>query len=75
MGLHQELRRYPEAETLQLEWIGSLPGKRESRRFVGPYVLTEHDVVDQRTFPDTVAHGGCIDLHPAEGFMTRRNWL
>lgn len=74
--------RYPEAETLQLEWIGSLPGKRESRRFVGPYVLTEHDVVDQRTFPDTVAHGGWpIDLHPAEGFYepdgigSKHRWL
>lgn len=60
--------RFPEAETLQLEWVGSVPGKRESRRFIGPYVITEHDIVDQQAFPDTVAHGGWpIDLHPPEG--------
>ena len=33
-----------------LEWFGFLPGKRESRRFVGQYVLTEHDVAESRAF-------------------------
>lgn len=57
-----------EADNLTLEWIGNLPGKREYRRFVGDYTLTQNDVVEQRPFPDTVAFGGwSIDLHPAEG--------
>ncbi|HEX6971081.1 MAG TPA: FAD-dependent oxidoreductase [Limnochordia bacterium] len=61
--------RFQGVQNLQLEWVGSLPGKRESRRFVGEYVLTEHDIVEQRSFPDTVAHGGwSIDLHPPKGF-------
>jgi hypothetical protein len=30
---------FPEAETLTLEWVGMIPGKRESRRFEGDYIL------------------------------------
>lgn len=51
-----------------LEWIGFLPGKRESRRFVGQHVLTENDAVASRPFPDAIAYGGWpIDTHPPEG--------
>ncbi len=51
-----------------LEWIGFLPGKRESRRFTGLHVLTERDVIESPTFPDAIAYGGWpIDTHPPEG--------
>lgn len=57
-----------DADNLTLEWIGSVPGKREYRRFVGDYVLTQNDVLEQVPFEDTVAFGGwSIDLHPARG--------
>jgi ribulose 1,5-bisphosphate synthetase/thiazole synthase len=56
-------------ENLTLEWVGKVPGKRESRRFVGEYVLREADLIEQRRFDDTVGHGGWpIDLHPPSGF-------
>ncbi|KAA6438543.1 FAD-dependent oxidoreductase [Dyadobacter flavalbus] len=59
---------FPEAETMTLEWVGTIPGKRESRRFEGDYMLKQQDIVEQRTFDDTVAFGGwSIDLHPADG--------
>lgn len=59
---------YPEAENMTLEWVGMIPGKRESRRFEGLYMMTQHDIVNQTVFPDAVAYGGwAIDLHPAEG--------
>lgn len=59
---------YPEAESMTLEWIGVIPGKRESRRFQGLYMLNQKDIVMQRTFDDAVSYGGwAIDLHPAEG--------
>src|SRR5687768_9737026 len=29
--------QFPEADTLTLEWVGQIPGKRESRRFEGDY--------------------------------------
>ncbi len=51
-----------------LEWIGFLPGKRESRRFVGQHVLTEQDVLQSTEFGDAIAFGGwSLDLHPPQG--------
>lgn len=60
--------KFPEAENLTLEWVGTIPGKRESRRFIGDYILTQKDVVEQRNHYDAVAFGGwSLDLHPADG--------
>jgi hypothetical protein len=63
-----------DADTLTLEWIGSVPGKREYRRFVGDHTMTQHDVLGQEFFPDRVAFGGwSIDLHPPGGmYATER---
>jgi hypothetical protein len=59
---------FPEAANWALEWVGSIPAKRESRRFHGAYRLTEHDVLRPQSFPDTVAYGGWfIDTHPPMG--------
>ena len=63
--------RFPEAETLTLEWTGLIPGKRESRRFEGAYVLTQGDLVHQRLHRDAVSFGGwAMDLHPADGVFS-----
>ncbi len=57
-----------EADTLTLEWVGAIPGKREYRRFVGDYVLNQNDIVEQKVFADTIGYGGwSIDLHPPQG--------
>lgn len=57
-----------EAETLTLEWFGSLPGKRESRRMRTDYILTQNDIVEQRKFDDGAFYGGWyIDFHPSDG--------
>lgn len=60
--------KFPDAETMTLEWVGAMPGKRESRRLIGDHVLTQHDVLGQVRFEDTVAFGGwSIDIHPPQG--------
>ncbi len=57
------------AENWELEWLGFLPGKRESLRYVGDYILNQNDVESGRSFPDTVAYGGWqIDEHLSGGF-------
>jgi len=62
---------FPESETMTLEWVGQIPGKRESRRFEGDYMIRQDDVVSRNSFPDSVAHGGwAIDLHPADGLYS-----
>lgn len=65
--------KFPEAETMTLEWVGTIPGKRESRRFEGDYMLTQQDIVEQRQHTDAVAYGGwSIDLHPADGVFSEQ---
>lgn len=59
---------FPEAENMTLEWVGTVSGKRESRRFEGLYMMTQEDIIKQKHFDDAVAFGGwAIDLHPAAG--------
>ena len=55
------------AETWALEWVGFLPGKRESRRYVGDHILTQGDIRGGGRFDDIVAYGGWTmdDHHPA----------
>lgn len=64
--------KFPEAENLTLEWVGTIPGKRESRRFEGEKMLVQQDLIEQRTHPDAVSFGGwAIDLHPADGVYSQ----
>ncbi|MFX3635844.1 MAG: FAD-dependent oxidoreductase [Candidatus Pristimantibacillus sp.] len=57
-----------------LDWIGQVPGKRESRRIMGQYLMTEHDP-DQRTvFEDEIAYGGWfLDLHTPGGLLAQNS--
>ncbi|NJP40714.1 FAD-dependent oxidoreductase [Oscillospiraceae bacterium HV4-5-C5C] len=64
---------HPQSADLDLEWVGFLPGKRESRRLLGDYVLTESDCLSARRFPDAVAYGGWpLDVHVVSGFSDRQ---
>jgi len=57
-----------EARNWELVWVAPKCGKRESRRFVGDYVLTQTDVELARSFPDAVAYGGYgVDIHEPRG--------
>lgn len=60
--------KYPESANYALEWVGSLPGRRESRRFIGDYILSERDLTEHRHFEDAVAYGGwSLDEHNPGG--------
>ncbi|MBP7937395.1 MAG: FAD-dependent oxidoreductase [Phycisphaerae bacterium] len=63
-----------DVENLDLAWMQSCPGKRESRRFIGGHVLTENDILNGTRFRDAVAYGGWpMDDHPPEGFWGDRS--
>ena len=70
-GVWDYIKNYaPEKEQAKnwaIEWIGSLPGKRENRRYVGDHILTQNDVRAGGDFDDIVAYGGWSmdDHHPA----------
>ena len=48
----------------KLKWVAYVGGKRESRRLVGDYILTENDLTRQNFLPDgTAPTSWTIDLH------------
>jgi len=60
------------ADKWDLDFLGFLPGKRESRRMVGEYVVTQRDISDGVVFDDEVAYGGWpLDDHFPGGFWHR----
>lgn len=59
---------YPEAYDCSIEWIAPYASKRESRRFVGDYIMNQNDIEQSRNFDDAVSTGGwCLDIHDVEG--------
>lgn len=60
--------------TFELDWVSTIAGKRESRRFEGDYILTQCDIEAQRHFDDAIAYGGWgFDDHPPDGFFDKIN--
>ena len=57
-----------------LDWMGSVLGKRESRRIVGRIVVTEQEIQARRAWTDEVAFGGWfLDLHTAGGLIAEHS--
>lgn len=55
----------------RLDWMGILPGKRESRRYVGDHLLNQNEVRAGGRFEDIVAYGGWpMDDHHPGGFRS-----
>ena len=73
LGIWDYLKNYaPEKEHnayWELDWLGFLPGKRESRRYVGDYMMNQRDVESHGKFDDLIAYGGwTLDDHHPAGF-------
>lgn len=63
------------ADNYQLDWIGLLPGKRESRRYVGKYTVSQKDVESGGHFDDIVAYGGwSMDDHFPAGINHKTSY-
>lgn len=57
----------------ELEWVGFLPGKRESRRYVSDHILTQRDIESGGKFPDVIAYGGWpMDDHNPKGMLANK---
>lgn len=66
---HMKNRGDHKADNWEMEWIGFLPGKRESRRYKGKYVVTQNDVETGGRFEDVIAYAGwSMDDHFPQGF-------
>ncbi|MBR2884317.1 MAG: FAD-dependent oxidoreductase [Clostridia bacterium] len=52
-----------------LDFLGFLPGKRESRRLCGEYIVSQRDICQNTVFEDEIAYGGWpLDDHFPGGF-------
>lgn len=62
--------KFPESANWAMDWVGMIPGKRESRRIIGDHILTQQDLMGLNgDFDDSVAIGGWgLDEHPPGGF-------
>ena len=57
-----------------LDWIGQVPGKRESRRIIGEYFMTENDIQEKKVFKDEIGFGGWfVDLHTPGGLLAKNS--
>ena len=78
MGVWDHIKNHGDygAERLALDWIGTVPGKRESRRLVGDYILRQADLYERNRFDDAVAYGGWfLDVHTMGGILTAADGL
>lgn len=67
---HDNIRE--KARNYALEFVGFWPYKRESRRILGDYTLTEKDVRDPEIHSDDLAYGSWgIDIHVPGGIQER----
>lgn len=60
--------KYPQSKTRRLKRVYAKAGTRESRRFIGDYILNENDIENKVNFEDSVAIGGWpMDIHAPLG--------
>jgi hypothetical protein len=58
----------PGLENARLKDIAPTIGIRESRRILGMYTLTAEDIIEGKSFDDSVAMGSfMVDMHPSKG--------
>lgn len=65
-GRHRYTKKY-------FRFVSILNGRRESRRFIGDYILTQDDCIQGRTFDDAISYSGwAIDIHHPDGIYSGR---
>jgi hypothetical protein len=77
LGVWDYIKNYSDqkenAANYALEWVGSIPGKRESRRLAGDVVVTEKDCRQDAKWPDRIAYAGWfLDTHIPGGVLNKK---
>ncbi len=59
---------HPDSANWALDWVGMIPGKRESRRIIGDHVMIQQEMESAELYDDRIAYGGWpMDDHPPGG--------
>ncbi len=75
LGYYDHLKNHwsekERAQNYRLIFSSVINGRRESRRLMGDYILTQEDCETSRTFPDAITYTGwSIDVHHPEGIYS-----
>ena len=75
LGYYDHIKNYwskkERIRNYRLSISGIINGRRESRRLIGDYVLTEQDCLEGTTFEDTVTYSGwTLDVHHPKGIYS-----
>ena len=61
------------AQNVQFHFASIMDGRRESRRLIGDYILTQDDCIEGRQFEDAISYTGWnLDIHHPEGIYSGR---
>ncbi|MBN2093574.1 FAD-dependent oxidoreductase [candidate division KSB1 bacterium] len=59
---------HPDSANWALDWVGMIPGKRESRRIIGDHIMIQQEMERAELYFDRIAYGGWpMDDHPPCG--------
>ena len=75
LGYYDHVKNYwsgkKRIQNYRLNFSGVFNGRRESRRLIGDYVLTQDDCLSGRQFEDAVAYSGwTLDVHHPKGIYS-----
>ena len=75
LGYYDHIKNYwsekEKAQNVLFRFTSIFVGRRESRRFIGDYILTQEDCFKTEPFPDAVTYTGWhLDVHHPEGIYS-----
>ena len=75
LGYYDHIKNYwsekEKAKNLQLDFVSVTNGRRESRRFIGDYILTQGDCTSKTKFEDAISYSGwALDVHHPKGIYS-----
>ena len=75
LGYYDHIKNYwsqkERAQNYRMRFVSVYNGRRESRRLVGDYIMTQDDATSGRRFEDAVSYSGwAVDLHHPEGIYS-----
>ena len=75
LGFYDHMKNYwidrDSVETYQFHFAGIMNGRRESRRLIGDYVMTQDDCLSGRMFDDAISYAGwSLDVHHPNGIYS-----
>ncbi len=75
LGYYDHIKNYwskkERAANVKLKFVSVFNGRREGRRLIGDYILTQNDCVGGKKFDDAISYAGWhLDIHHPEGLYS-----